>query len=744
MGRVGLQPMRHGAGAGVLLALFAATAPTAAQTVAEAADRPRIGLALSGGGARGAAHIGVLKVLDELRVPVHCVAGTSMGAVVGGAFAAGNSPAAMQQLIEQTDWSDVFSDAPPRGELSVRRKAEDYKGLFAPEFGVRDGRVLLPSGLVAGITIESFLRRLASPAQGIDEFARLPIPFRAVAADLETGQEVVLERGSLAQAMRASMAIPGAIAPVDRDGRLLVDGGIANNLPIDVARAACDAQVVIAVNIATPAMKRADITSALGVVGQLVNLLGKERVDRQLAGLGGRDIVIAPELGDISAASFERQLDAIAIGERTARAHAAALQRYSLPADDYAQWRSAQLARPQPPGRVDAVRFEGIARTNPEVLAGLLQTRPGSEANEAQLAADLRRIYGRGDFEAVDYHIEQGPAGRTLVLPLREKSTGPDYLRFGVGLASDFRDEATFDALFSYRRTWLNRAGGEWVAEAQVGRSTYLFSEFYQPLERAGRVFVAPYARIGQTRVGVYAGDDRIADYRLREGRLGADVGLVLGNWGEARAGVLVRDVRADVSTGPPILPSLDVRTGGIKLQFFADTHDAPWFPRSGQRAIVGAFFSTHTSGGQARYRRLEALWSAALSGGEHTVALTLAGGSGLGSPLPAYEGFTLGGPFRLSGYRIGQLSGERYGLATLRYYNRQVKLPTLLGAGAYIGGSLEAGRVDRRFSEVGSTGTLASASLYVAAETFLGPAFFGIGVAPGRRHSVYLLVGAP
>ena len=220
----------------------------------------------------------MLKVLEELRVPIHCVTGTSMGAIVGGTFAAGTPPAEMEKIVLAADWDEIFRDIPPREEISVRRKIDDYKTLFAPEFGVKDGGLALPKGVIAGVSIESFFRVLATPAFGITDFSKLPIPFRAMATDIETGESVVLERGSVAQAMRASMSVPGAIAPVEIDGRLLVDGGIANNLPIDEARKLC-ADVVIAVNISTPPLKRNEITSALSVVGQLVNFLGKQTVD---------------------------------------------------------------------------------------------------------------------------------------------------------------------------------------------------------------------------------------------------------------------------------------------------------------------------------------------------------------------------------------------------------------------------------------------------------------------------------
>ena len=289
-------------------ALAAETA--AIQPAPAAASPPSIGLALSGGGARGLAHVGVLKVLEELRIPISCVTGTSMGAVVGGTFASGTSPEKMEEIVLKADWDEIFRDRPPRSEVSVRRKQDDYKTLFAPEFGVKNGGLALPKGVIAGVSIEAFFRVMTTSALDINDFRKLPIPFRAVATDIETGEAVVLDKGSVAQAMRASMSVPGAIAPVEIDGKLLVDGGIANNLPINEARKLCG-DVIIAVNIATPPLKRDEINSALTVAAQLVNFLGKQTVDEELKSIGPEDVLIQPDLGDISAASFDRAADAI-------------------------------------------------------------------------------------------------------------------------------------------------------------------------------------------------------------------------------------------------------------------------------------------------------------------------------------------------------------------------------------------------------------------------------------------------
>jgi len=704
---------------------------------------PRIGLALSGGGARGLAHIGVLKVLEELRVPVHCITGTSMGSVVGGSYASGTPVPRLEAVATKADWDNVFRDQPPRAEIASQRKVDDYKTLFDPEFGVKKGGIALPKGIIAGVSIEAFLRTLTVQAHGISDFDKLPIPFRAVAADIETGEAVVLSHGSVAQAMRASMSVPGAIAPVEIDGRLLVDGGIANNLPIDEARKLCG-DVIIAVNISTPPLKRDEITSALTVTAQLINFLGKATVDQQIKNLTDRDILIAPDLGDITSASFDRGADAIRIGEEAARKSADSLRRYSLPPEQYAALRSRQILARKGLGVVDEIRFGGLQRTNPEVLRALVESKPGEELTAEKVSADLRRIYGRGDFEGVDYHIEQGPAGRVMVITPREKEWGPDYLRFGLGLASDFQGENFYNLLVQYRRTWLNKLGGEWITEAQIGQNAHLFTQFIQPVEERGRFFVAPYAWLGQTTRGVFVGEDRVAEYQVQSGRVGLDAGAIFGTWGEGRLGLQWSRVDAKVDTGSPALPSIREDTAGPRMLLFADQLDHAWFPRNGYRAIGSAYLADRSFGSDRNYKRLEGQAGAVNSWGPHTFNFALQGGTDLHTDMPAYEIFTLGGPLRLSGYRINEFSGRRYAFGRLMYYNRVLPLPEIIGSGIYVGGSLEAGEMHGRLDGFPSRGTIWSGSVFVAAETFLGPAYFGLGKGEGGRYSLYLLLGAP
>jgi NTE family protein len=706
---------------------------------------PRIGLALSGGGARGIAHVGVLKVLEEMRIPIHCVTGTSMGAIVGGTFAAGTSPKRLEELVLAADWASLFRDKPPREEIAMRRKADDFKTLFRPEFGLKDGGLALPKGAIAGVSIEAFFRVLAESANGISDFRKLPIPFEAMATDIETGDPVAISSGHVAQAMRASMAVPGAISPVEIDGRLLVDGGIANNLPIDQARKLCG-DVVIAVNISTPPLRRQDITSALTVVAQLINFLGKQTVDDQLRRMGPGDVLIEPDLGTISASSFERSTEAIRIGEEATRKLAPLLERYSLPPEQYAALRATQAARDAALGTVDEVRFEGLERTNPAVLRGLVQSKLGEPLTEEKLGEDLRRIYGRGDFESVSYHIHGvGGGPRAMVITPREKLWGPDYLRFGLGLQSDFQGDNAFNLLVQYRKSWLNRLGGEWLTEAQVGQNTHLFGEWYQPLNESGEWFGSLYGKVGQTTQGVFIGNDKVADYLVGSAQAGVDLGAVFGTFGALRAGPVWTHVNARVDTGDPTLPTTRELTAGVRARLTFDQLDQPWFPHSGYVVLASYYGATTALGSALNYQRLEATGSYVTSWGPNTVSLSASGGTDFGTNMPAYEAFTLGGPLRLSGFRLNQFMGREYAFGRAMYYRNIYPLPDILGSGVYVGGSAEVGVIRGDIASVPTpSGAQFSGSLFLGANTIAGPAYLGAGLGNGGAFSIYLLLGAP
>ena len=524
---------------------------------------------------------------------------------------------------------------------------------------------------------------------------------------------------------------------------LLVDGGIANNLPIDEARKLCG-EVIIAVNISTPPLKRDEITSALSVTAQLINFLGKQTVEQQIRSLGPNDVLISPELGDISAGSFDRSKDAIKIGEDATRALAGKLSRYSVSPEQYAALRGHQVAESKALGTVDEIRVEGLKRTNPAVAQALVESKPGEPLTEEKLGADLRRIYGTRDYESISYRIVGGETGpRALVIEPVEKSWGPDYLRFGLGLESDFSGDSQFNALVQYRKSWLNHLGAEWTTHVQIGQNTHLATEFYQPLNEAGKWFVAPSAYIGQHTRGVFVGEDKVADYRASVTQGALDGGAVLGTWGQLRAGYVMSRVYGRVDTGSPLLPSVRETTAGLRAALFIDQTDNAFFPRAGYGLVGTGYFAMESLGSEVSYNRVEALGRAIKSWGPHTINAAARGGSSLGSDMPAYESFTLGGPLHLSAYRINEFSGRQYAFGRLMYYNRALPLPDLLGSGVYVGASAEVGRISNRVDELPTPGTVWSSSVFLGADTALGPAYLGVGIGSGR-WSLYLLLGAP
>jgi len=725
-----------------LASALAAAPPASAQT--PEAKRPRICLVLSGGGARGAAHVGVLKVLEEMRVPIDCIAGTSMGSIVGGAFASGVTVAEMEETLGAMSTERLFKERPPRQERSIRRKTDDFTILFTPEVGLRDGAFQLPKGIVSGVQLETVLRALAK-AQGYRQFDELPIPFRAVATDLVTGTPVVFSAGELANVMRASMSVPGLIDPAEIGGKLLVDGGLTDNLPVGVARA-MGADVVIAVNLGTPLMKREELNSIFGVTGQMINILTEQNVRASLASLKPTDILILPELGDFSAADFDHLLKTIPIGEAAARTVADRLSAFSLPPAEYAALRERQLAVAPPDLRpVDEIRFPGLTRVNPAVVEAEMETRPGQPIDQTTLDRDMQRLYGTDDFEHVSYRIIEETGKRVLSVDALEKSWGPNYLRFGLGLTSDFKGDAYYNLLASYRKTWINSLGAEWRTDLQVGRTSRAFTEFYQPLDTRQYFFVAPYADAERRQLAIFNNDQRLAIFNLNYGRVGLDVGSQFTRYGELRLGLLTGSVRATVDTGPTFLEPDPNRAnqGAIRGRLFFDQLDNVNFPRSGYGGTLDIFNSQTALGASVNYTKWTLDGTAAHSFGDHTFNLGLRLGGKIGAdPLPVYDQFNWGGFLQQSGYRTGALLGQSIEFARLVYLNRLARF-TLI-PGIYAGLSLEAGKVDTPFVPGNQTGVLYSAAAFFGLDSPVGPVYLGYGYTHNGFGSFYFYLGRP
>jgi NTE family protein len=714
------------------------------QAVAPSGQRPRIALVLSGGGARGGAHIGVLKVLEELRVPVDLIVGTSAGSIVGAAYATGLPLATIENEMQGLSTASLFRDV-VRDSVPPQRKADDAINYVGPEMGLGAQGLSLPKGAVAGVALEAVLRRLTARQHNVD-FDRFPVPFRAIATDLATSEMVVLDRGSLAQAVRASMAIPAVISPVELEGRLLVDGGVTRNLPVDVARR-MGADVVIAVNIGTPLLRREDITSLLSASEQMLRILTATNVAQSLRELGPRDVLITPDLSRVSSSDFDHLSDAAQAGEVAARAASGALADYRIGDAEYGALMAARNALPEPGGqRIAQVRVTGTQRVNPQTVIDSLRTRSGETFDARQVDRDLQHLYGSGDFEAVSYTFSEEPGkGYVLTTSVTEKSWGPHYLRFGLGLSSDFAGSSFFNLLATHRATWLNHLGAEWRNDLQIGQTDRLRTEWYQPLHSAQRLFAAAHAGGERSPFELFTDEGvRVARFRLEHYGYGADLGLRLGTSGQVRLGVRRGRVRLqnDTSLLPPGLFESDADTAALVLRLRLDTLDNLRFPRAGYALDVKLHQSQPGWGASDDFRKLSAAFRTAVGFGRHALEFALQGVKTYGGALPPYEASFLGGFQRLSGYKTNEVLGDEFLLGRVNYSHRLTNVGFL--DGAYAGVSLEAARIgDTAFGPQRDKSRHGFA-VYLAMDTPLGPVYLAVGRGNDRRHAAYFYLGQP
>ena len=735
--------------------LVSATGPRAqlADIPPTTQTRPRIGLVLSGGGARGLTHVGVLKVLERERVPIDVIAGTSMGAIIGGLYASGMRADAIEQELLKVDWARLFATRVSRQQLSQRRKEEDFDIAPAIELGFRDGEFRAPQGAVSSRGLETLLRRFTLPTRQIDHFDQLPIPFRAVATDMESGDMVVMDHGDLAMALRSSMSVPGVFPSTEVDGRVLGDGGLVNNVPIDVARS-MGADIVIVVNIGTPLAPRESLNSAIGLTAQMINILTEQNVKRSLATLRPTDLLIAPDLGTLGSGDFERARDLIALGEQGASASAPRLSALSLPAADYLAWRTARAAGVPKAPTIQTVVFEGTSLTNPKRFENQLLSRPGRRFDPERAARDARLLAASGDYVRTDYHlIEGGDDGAMLVFEVEDKPWGPNYLGIGLDLSTDFSGRSAFNIKLSHNRHWLTPSGTEWRNRLQIGEEPSLYTELYHPLNwtlgLSNDWFVSGYAAAARRTLSIYQGDEGrlVGQLRRSEGRIGLDLGQPWGNLGELRLGLVHAAGRAS-----PLLLSSDYqgttgteawRETAVRARVVVDQLDFANFPQNGVRVASELQFGRRTEVDSQNLARLQAEATAAFSVGAHTLnlhALLKAADARRQSVTGQYS---LGGFQQLSGYRPGQINGNAVLLGRAGWYWRLSETP-VFARGFFVGASLEAGNgwADRRQMRLGGLRT--GGSLYLGADTGIGPMYLGLTWAPQGEAGLALFIGRP
>lgn len=729
----------------ILVLSVAIPASNAAQmTTEQNNDRPKIGLVLSGGGARGAAHVGVLKVLEEKRIPVDMIAGTSFGAIVGGLYASGYSATELEQILANIDWEETLSSTAVRTKKSFRRKRDDDNFQIKFKIGFEDGELKLPSGLITPNNLRLTLGGLVNGRTDMDHFDNLPIPFRAIATDLETGDVVKLDNGNLASAMVASMTVPALFPPVELQGKLLVDGGISNNIPVDVARE-MGADILIVVDISEPLLKRDQITSFANVIDQLTMLQSSKLSDAQIASLTDQDIFIEPDLTNIGFIDFDNTMAAVPRGEQAAHA---AIKKLSLLSISDDQWQM-ELALKKNPGQdisIDKINIQNDTAIADEIIAAHVRAKEGEPLNAAELIEDLKEIYGMELFEEVNYSIEQDGSSNTLDIITRPRENGEDYFRFGLSLQESFEGDNGFQLSASYTDLALNRYGGEWQTFLNVGETLGIFTEFYQPVDLEQRYYV--FANTSATRFNRNINDALDSRVTLEQRRIfdattQIGAGINFDNWGTFRValGRTFGNVR-DRSSFPRTLLSTYDRTA-INAEFIVDTLDNIRFPTSGTALNIRYKNNATFIGGDDVVDQININGFQPFSWNENTLALRYRFATTFNGTPRSIDLFPLGGFMQLSAYTPGQITGYHGGsLAGVFYRKISGGVQPFGDTPIYIGGSIEAGNAWNIQDDMSFDDLRWSSSLFIGADTLIGPIYLGGGFGEESQASAFLYVG--
>lgn len=722
--------------------------------------RPKIALVLSGGGAKGAAHIGVIKALEELHIPIDIVTGTSMGAYVAGMYALGLDADELAQKMLNLDWEQGYQDKVGREELSLRRKRQNDEFLLRTDIGINQNwQLSLPGGFFQGQAMGALLRSSTLNLPGLHSFDDLPIPFRAVATDMETVTPVILKEGHLATAMQASMSIPGVLQPVEIDGRLLADGGVVNNLPVDVARE-LGADIIIAVDIGDVLLSRDQLDGALAMVSQLTNYLTRSSTDRQIGLMHEQDVLLSPVIDGISVSDFAQMPEAIRRGEQAAHKVLAQLQTLSLSEQDYFAYQSQKLDRRSQLQRSNAVYLDRVEVNNQsdlseQTIRDVLGLIPGQFHETKALEEGVRRLYALDAFERVSYGIEEQDGEQVLTVHTSEKGWGPGFIDLKFALEDDFTRRSNYEIGAQFRRTNFNRLGGEWLVETTFGSNKQVAGEIYTPIISDANIFWKLRGEYEQRQRSFFF-DINDPQYDLfrpltsldvdyTTWSLNTELGYNLRPWSELALGVqgLVGDIDAR-----NVEQRLDVDSLGPYLRFSYDTLDNVFFPAQGAAAEIKLgyfrnsleFNDQHNSVTGIDYE-LELLRPYSIN--RHTFIGKLAlGGSSAEQAVPVFAR-SLGGLFNLSGYQRDQLSGRYSGFAGMLYHYRW--LDNNFGAfrsPVYLGGSLERGGVWNQGADVSWESAVTAGSLFIGVDTNWGPLYLAYGQGEDDKSSIYLYFG--
>jgi NTE family protein len=698
--------------------------------------RLKIGVAMEGGGALGLAHIGVLQWFEEQHVPVDFIAGTSMGGLVGGFYATGISPTNMKGLIQSLDWNEILSDRTPYEDLSFLRKQDQRAYPNSLVLGLRKG-LYLPAGLNAGHQIGLLIDRETLPYFGLQSFDALPVPFRCVATDLVSGKQFVFKDGSLAEALRATMSIPGAFTPVHDGQRVYVDGGLVNNLPTDVVRQ-MGADIVIAVHLETQPTEAKNIQSLLSVLEQSVRAVISES---ELRGLANADAVVSVPLGHFLMRDFTKNGPIMQAGYEAAKLKSKLLAGFALDDSSWNEYVRERDSRKQPATVVPQfIQVQGTSAPAQEDIRRYLKIFVGKSLEADKLDPALTQLTGSGRYDTLDYRIVEREGKQGLLITVKEKDFAPPTLQ--PAFEVDGSEAGDIEFTLGTRLTLTDVAGfrSEWRTDFLFGNTYGVSSELYRPFRAESKWFVAPHASASDTTFQIYAKNDPLADYRLYRLNIGTDLGYGFSRFSEVRLGYEVGHLSTKLRLGTPEIPAVDGRTGAARFGYLMDHTDDPVIPRRGFRWESNFHWFDSNPGATSSFPELDARVeffqpvSRAAS-----FFLSSEGGSTFGSRDTGVPQFFLGGASRLSAYGVNELFGNQYYLFRGGYLHEIVSLPPFVGKKVYAVGSYEAGKMYGAANESKFPNDFAGG---VLAETTLGPFFVGGSVGDSGHYKWFFQLG--
>jgi NTE family protein len=722
----------------IVFAFFLLLLPPAlrAQQNPAAKPRPKIGVALEGGGAMGLAHIGVLKWFEEHHIPVDYVAGTSMGGLVGGFYATGMNPDEMKTLIEGLDWRKILGDHTPYEDLSFRRKEDQRAYPNSLIFGLRNG-LSLPAGLNAGQQIGLLIDRVTLPYGEVPSFDALPVPFRCVATDLVSGKPYVFREGSLAVALRSTMSIPGAFSPVHEGKAVFVDGGLLNNLPTDVVRQ-MGAEIVIAVHLEEGPAEAKDIQSVFKVLNHSVRVVIEEN---ELRSMAQADAVVSVNLAEYTTLDYSKNQQIMQRGYDAAKERARLLDAFAL---DEASWQGYLQSREERK-RKDTpvpqfVKVEGTNEHEAIDVARYVKRFQGKPVEPQKLDEVLTRLTGVGRYDSAGYRITQQDGQLGLLVQVVEKNYAPPM--FQTAFEVDGSQSGNVDYTAGARFTFMDVAGfrSEWRTDLLIGNTYGIQTELYRPFRAESRWFFAPHADASDTTFQIYSKNDPLADYRIYRINVGGDLGYSFGRFSELRVGYEIGSLNNKLRLGTPQIPAVQGRVGQTRLHYVLDLTDDPVIPRRGFRAESNFHWFDQSPGANGGFPSMD-LKLGYFQPITRPASLFVEGegGTTFGFTSTGIPQFFLGGPERLSAYGQNEFQGNQYYLLRAGYMHDLLTLPPFIGKKVYAVGSYEIGKMYGTTNTTEFPNDIAAGFL---AETALGPFFIGGSVGDSGHRKWFFQLG--